>query len=187
MTKLTPSHLAILASACGRDDGLAVRPDTLKPAAAAKAAAKLIELEVVREVRAKGDMPVWRGDEQGRAYSLKILKAGRAAVQSAGPSADAVSTKICSAPSISLLPASETQLKIAKAGSKRAVIIALLDRKDGVTIDDLMAATGWLPHTTRAALSGLRKSGLAIVRTRAPGADASVYRIEAGRGAELAA
>ena len=88
MTKLTPSQLAFLASASSRDDALAMRPSDFKPAAAAKAGAKLVELGLVREVRevrAKGDMPVWREDEQGRPYSLKILKAGRVAVQAMTP------------------------------------------------------------------------------------------------------
>jgi len=32
-----------------------------------------------------------------------------------------------------------------------------------------VAATGWLPHTTRAALTGLRKKGHAIARDRVEG------------------
>ena len=58
------------------------------------------------------------------------------------------------------------------------MILTLLSRDEGVTIDDLMAATGWLPHTARAALSGLRKSGLTVVRTRDAGVESSVYRIQ---------
>ncbi len=38
-----------------------------------------------------------------------------------------------------------------------------------------MAATGWLPHTTRAALTGLRKRGYAVNREVADGG--SVYRV----------
>ena len=63
----------------------------------------------------------------------------------------------------------------------------LLSREEGVTIDDLMEATGWLPHTTRAALSGLRKSGMAVERSRAAGAESSVYRIQADTIATAAA
>ena len=37
-------------------------------------------------------------------------------------------------------------------------------------------ATGWLPHTTRAALTGLRKRGYAVVRERTGGGD-SIYRV----------
>ena len=39
-----------------------------------------------------------------------------------------------------------------------------------------MEATGWLPHTTRAALTGLRKRGYAVVHERIEGHD-SVYQI----------
>jgi len=64
----------------------------------------------------------------------------------------------------------------APAGSKQALIIALLSRAEGATLDQLIAATGWLPHTTRAALTGLRKKGCAI--ERAKGEDGkSLYRI----------
>jgi Protein of unknown function (DUF3489) len=61
-------------------------------------------------------------------------------------------------------------------GSKLALVIELLQRADGATIVDLTQATGWLPHTTRAALTGLRKRGYAVIRERI-GAGDSVYRI----------
>jgi hypothetical protein len=62
-------------------------------------------------------------------------------------------------------------------GSKLALVIEHLQRADGATIIDLTQATGWLPHTTRAALTGLRKRGYAVIRERI-GAGDSVYRIE---------
>jgi hypothetical protein len=61
-------------------------------------------------------------------------------------------------------------------GSKLALVIEHLQRTDGATIIDLTHATGWLPHTTRAALTGLRKRGYAVIRERI-GAGDSVYRI----------
>ena len=67
-------------------------------------------------------------------------------------------------------------------GSKRALVLALLSREGGATTEALMAATGWLPHTTRAALSGLRKGGLAVTRSRDGEGGASVYRLEATSG-----
>jgi hypothetical protein len=62
-----------------------------------------------------------------------------------------------------------------RAGSKLARIMDLLQRSDGATISNLIEATGWLPHTTRATLTGLRKRGCAITRERIEGGD-SVYR-----------
>ena len=61
-------------------------------------------------------------------------------------------------------------------GSKLALMIDLLRRADGATIVDLTQATGWLAHTTRAAITGLRKRGYAMTRERI-GAGESVYRI----------
>ena len=65
---------------------------------------------------------------------------------------------------------------IPRDGSKLARVIDLLQRSDGATIPNLTKATGWLPHTTRAALTGLRKRGYAVIRERI-GAGDSVYRI----------
>jgi hypothetical protein len=60
--------------------------------------------------------------------------------------------------------------------TKQDRILALLSRDEGASIDVLMAATGWLPHTVRACLSGLRKKGHAIDRQK-DGDAGSVYRI----------
>jgi hypothetical protein len=53
--------------------------------------------------------------------------------------------------------------------SKQTLIKDLLAREEGATLDEMIAATGWLPHTTRAALTGLRKKGFAIDRNRVEG------------------
>lgn len=50
----------------------------------------------------------------------------------------------------------------AKSASKIDQLVALLSRSNGATLDELVAATGWLPHTTRAALTGLKKKGRVI-------------------------
>ena len=60
-------------------------------------------------------------------------------------------------------------------GSKLARVIDLLQRSEGATIPNLTEATGWLAHTTRAALTGLRKRGYAVAREQVDGAD-SIYR-----------
>ena len=64
-----------------------------------------------------------------------------------------------------------------RAGTKAAAVIALLSRPDGATLDEMIAATGWLPHTTRAALTGLKKKGHVIVRGKR--GDVTCYRIAA--------
>lgn len=52
--------------------------------------------------------------------------------------------------------------KSAPRVTKQDQIAALLLRDKGATLDQMIATTGWLPHTTRAALTGLRKKGFAI-------------------------
>lgn len=59
--------------------------------------------------------------------------------------------------------------------TKTATVIDLLKRENGATLPDLIAATSWLPHTTRAALTGLRKKGHAIKRFKRD--EVTCYRI----------
>lgn len=65
--------------------------------------------------------------------------------------------------------------------TKAAILRKLLSRKAGADLAALQSATGWQPHSIRAALSGLRKAGYGIDRTdpAKPGAGA-VYRITSG-------
>jgi hypothetical protein len=51
--------------------------------------------------------------------------------------------------------------------TKKARLIALLSRKSGADVPSLSTTLGWLPHTTRAALSGLRKAGYEITSIKA--------------------
>jgi hypothetical protein len=64
-----------------------------------------------------------------------------------------------------------------REGSKKAHVLSLLSRPQGATIDDLLSATGWLPHTTRAALTGLRKEGYEFAKSKNPEGE-TVYRTE---------
>lgn len=54
-------------------------------------------------------------------------------------------------------------------------LVALLSRDDGATIVELMTHFGWQAHTARAMLSGLRKTGHAIIRERR--GDGTCYKI----------
>jgi hypothetical protein len=65
--------------------------------------------------------------------------------------------------------------------SKQAEVIAMLRRREGVTVDEIRTATGWQPHTVRGVFSGAlkKKLGLAVVGTKEE--RGRVYRIvEAG-------
>lgn len=49
-----------------------------------------------------------------------------------------------------------------KKPSKTSLVLGLLSRPEGAGLAQLVGATGWLPHTTRAALTGLKKKGHTI-------------------------
>ncbi len=53
--------------------------------------------------------------------------------------------------------------------TKQQKLAGLLLRDEGATLDQMIAATGWLPHTTRAALTGLRKKGYALSSDKVDG------------------
>ena len=66
-----------------------------------------------------------------------------------------------------------------RAPSKIDAVLALLRREDGATLAEMVEATGWLPHTTRAALTGLRKKGHVLARDKR--GNVTCYRITGAR------
>lgn len=74
--------------------------------------------------------------------------------------------------------ASLKETSAAKRETKIGKVIALLERKQDATLDEMIEATGWQRHTTRAALTGLRKTGREIKRDQR--GDVTCYRIAKG-------
>ena len=67
----------------------------------------------------------------------------------------------------------------ARSASKSSLVLQMLQRPEGATIAQLVAATGWLPHTTRAALTSLKKREHQVTSEKAEGEE-RVYRVVAG-------
>ena len=80
MAKLTDTQLIVLSKAAQREDGAAEVPDRMNKAAAPKVGASLVARKLMREIRARPGMPVWRTDDEGRRISLVITRAGRDAI-----------------------------------------------------------------------------------------------------------
>jgi Protein of unknown function (DUF3489) len=197
--KLTDTQLVLLGAAAQRKDLFLVARPTLKGATAQKVASKLISAGFVKEVKAKASNPIWRRDEEsGASYALKLTAAGAKAIaaddaaepEDAGDESDAVANRDQAA-ILSKLDAKDARpseamelcpirLSAPRGGSKLAQVIKLLERNHGATIAELIAATGWLAHTTRAALTGLRKRGYAVAIDRSDDKRGSFYRIPAG-------
>jgi len=62
------------------------------------------------------------------------------------------------------------------ASTKRAKLITMLERPDGASVAEIGQRLGWLPHTVRAAITGLRRAGRAVTRSK-DADDRSVYRL----------
>ncbi len=72
-----------------------------------------------------------------------------------------------------------TARKAERKGARRtkaSIILDLLKRPKGATVADLQKATGWQEHSVRAALTGLRKKGHEIIKTK-DDAGVTLYRI----------
>jgi hypothetical protein len=167
--KLDDLHLILLSTATQRDDGnllpvaatIADQPDRI-----AKALPALLKHKLVDEAVGLTTGPAWRTDGDKR-FSLVINDAGRAAIGVSNYGGD------LGTPNVELVePASNDA---PRAGSKSAAVIALLGREEGATLADMIAATGWLPHTTRAALTGVRKKGHTLEKSKR--GDQTCYRI----------
>jgi hypothetical protein len=63
--------------------------------------------------------------------------------------------------------------------TKAGMVEAMLRRPDGATIAALQEATGWQAHSVRAVLTGFRKKGCAVARSKSEAGE-TVYRIAEG-------
>jgi hypothetical protein len=195
VANLTDTQNQILSVASLRDDRCLVLPKTLKGGAAQNVAAKLITIGIVHEIKAKTGSPVWRRDARtDQTYSLKLTAAGLKAIaadKNEAPIAVVVETFPSNTkgapkkPKIGAManaasPALTASSPTVREGTKIAQVLDLLQRDGGARLDELTSATGWLPHTARAALTGLRHRGFAVRLERGAEGVASVYRASTG-------
>ena len=195
MTRLTDSQLILLSRAAQRDDGVLEDAGSMNTGAATRVAGALIQKKLMREIRRKSGMPEWRRDQDGRSWSLVITRSGRNVIgvvedncpergedSGQGSSADQTSGMYQSQAGSGGRkgdPDRQGRVKTGKSsdGSKRSVVISMLSKPSGASIEALVNATGWQHHTTRAVLTRLRQAGFAIDRKRLAGKAASTYRI----------
>lgn len=183
-TSLTDTQLVILSAAAQRDDLRIEFPERLRGGAAKAVFATLINkalIEVDRSavspldyLRDDDDLPRFRISPQGlAALGIESDDDGSARLPAAGTPDNEVQPD---AGEVELPPSALTPSAAPRAGAKLAAVIALLERTEGASINELTVVTGWLAHTTRAALTGLRKRGLAVERAKREDG-MTVYRI----------
>ena len=64
-----------------------------------------------------------------------------------------------------------------RASTKRAVLMGMLERPGGASVAEIGQRLGWLPHTVRAAITGLRHAGREVTRSK-HATGRSVYRLD---------
>lgn len=168
---LGDAELVLLAGGGQHPGYLVGVPQSMKPATRQRASANLVKRGLAEERPARANEPVWR-DQEGERLVLRVTAAGLAAI---GIEAEAdLAPDPAPAGCVGDGEAAPGP-RHPREGSKGALLVSLLTRHEGASIEELVAATGWLPHTTRAALTGLRKRGFEIGREAVDGA--SRYRI----------
>ena len=63
-----------------------------------------------------------------------------------------------------------------RASTKRAMLIGMLERPEGASVAEIGQRLGWLPHTVRAAITGLRHAGREVTRSK-DATGQSLYRL----------
>jgi hypothetical protein len=169
--QLNDTHLVLLSAAAQREDRLLARPDKLGAQAIDKLAARFEAAGLVEAIAVTAQQPHWRTGPDGEAIGLGLTTAGYDAlgIEPEGVGPDGAATVTGEA-------AESPPDQARQHGTKRALLIAMLQREEGASVEAIMAATGWLPHSTRAALTGLRKAGHSITRGK-DDAGRSVYRV----------
>jgi hypothetical protein len=179
---LTDTQLVLLSSASQREDHLVTLPPNLKGGAANKVIDKLLSLRLAKEVSVRCDQPAWRTDENERPVGLKITRAGLKALGIESSEADEPHAPQATPKKRPRKAAGKRIARTARAsdgpraGSKQALVMSLLSRAKGATLEQLVEATGWLPHTMRAALTGLRRRGFELGKYKSASGQ-TVYRI----------
>jgi hypothetical protein len=181
---LSPAQRRLMANAALDPERRLVRPPDMTSAAFGRSVQALASRDLVHAIEQKDQAASVRLSASQRDYVLTLV--GLAMIASppfSEPGCDAALPAIRpnGGPPLTDLTGAGGSSD-APRQSRHDQIVAMLSRPEGASVPAIMAVTGWLPHTTRAALSGLRKKGHCLDRTQADG-EAAIYRIVASQWA----
>ena len=195
MTKLTDTQLIVLTAAAGRDDGsILPLPDSIRGGAVTKVVDALIAKGLAERIE----------DERIAVDDLiRITAAGLAAIN-ADPDDGAPEANDAHADEDGAVAASESEVATTGAdgatqaatvddqptgkpkraprrkreGTKQELLIEMLRRPEGATVDQIADKTLWQRHTIRGVISGALKKKLGLdVTSEKSGTGERVYRI----------
>jgi hypothetical protein len=183
--KLTDSQLVILSSAANRDGGTTLplpKSTKLNKGAATLVLKSLLKQKLVVEQPARNEVQAWREDKQGRRFALVITPAGLEAlgVQEASDAKTPVRARKATRASAKGRDVKKSKPTV-RSGSKLSILIELLSRKNGATLEEAAKVTGWQHHSIRGAMSGALKKKMGLkIGSSVTGDRGRVYRIGAG-------
>ena len=208
MTKLSDTQCLILSAAAQRDGNIALPLPTSLRGAAKKAVGALLAKGYLAEApagRAPGTL-VWDETDDAGFTTLVATADGLTAIGIEPEGADAPDTETSPATATGGVtdaqepgaaaedatpdegaPAGDTAAETSepkehkvRAGTKQAMLIDMLRAPEGATIDEIVAATGWQPHSVRGAFAGALKKKLDLeVTSETVEGRGRVYRISA--------
>ena len=208
--RLSNAALILLGAAAGRADGSLPPPPAsclARGKALERVLGSLLKAGLVYEVPVAAEQQAWRMNETGQGVGLAITDAGRRAIgmpeaQSKGSAAAEGPTGKARAPgkprlatrghaaAVSPSVSEVSATANTRAGSvgpeqprqtKQTRLIGLLSEPGGQSVAVLGEALGWLPHTVRAALTGLRQKGFTLTKSKDE-AGTTVYRLDGVAG-----
>jgi hypothetical protein len=175
--KLSDAQLVILSAAAQRADR-SVLPFSQSLGAKGAALGKVIETlsrrKLVVERRVINGETEWRRDQEDRPLGLFITNGGLLALgldeseKEEEPKAAASKTGQTKKPAARprpkarKSPAPEAKKRGAQARTKQDLVIHMLRRQSGVSVDDIIAKTGWQQHSVRGFFSGLVRKKLKL-------------------------
>lgn len=153
---LTDLQRRLLDAAARRPDRVIELPAQVKGGAANRVLKPLIDQGLIA--------PRDQTCREGAYHAVFALTEAAMQAASKGSSSDAGQTQTNSIPGSS---------------SKQALLLDMMRRPEGATLDEIMIATGWQAHTARAVISRVvrKKMGLRVSHVRVASGE-KVYRIE---------
>jgi hypothetical protein len=200
--------IILSAAAQRADGNLLPLPSSLRGGAATKVVGALLSRGLIREEvtdsTRKADAAlntIWRNEDDGRGVLLYVTPAGLEAIgiepapettgpNSAGEPAAGAASGADTGPAETTPKKRGRPRKVApkatdvapapktRDGTKQAQVIAMLSRREGATIAQIVEATEWRSHTVRGFFAGAlkKKLGLEVTSEKVEGGE-RIYRI----------
>ncbi len=165
--KLSDTATVILTTAAARDDHRVLPLISMLKAprtVVQKVLKSLLTEKLVEEIPASRDDEVWEQSEQRGRTTLAITAAGLAALGIEGEISPTKPTKgrTRGKKAGKGTKAAKSSPRARTGGSKQDIVIALLRRGNGASVEEMMAATDWQAHSVRGFMSGALKKRLGL-------------------------